>query len=61
MSQTSHLIEKDRVARSFLRGLPTYEDQAVVQRLVNERLLSLLVALVLVFRPQGLFGKKVRI
>jgi malonyl-CoA O-methyltransferase len=45
MSQTSHLIEKDRVARSFLRGLPTYEDQAVVQRLVNERLLSLLVGL----------------
>jgi malonyl-CoA O-methyltransferase len=45
MSQGSQQIEKDRVARSFLRGLPTYEDQAVVQRLVNERLLSLLVAL----------------
>ena len=45
MSQGSQQIEKDRVARSFLRGMPTYEDQAVVQRLVNERLLSLLVAL----------------
>lgn len=45
MSQASHQIEKDRVARSFLRGLPTYENQAVVQRLANERLLGLLVAL----------------
>ena len=45
MSQGSNQIEKDRVARSFLRGMPTYEDEAVVQKLVNERLLSLLVAL----------------
>ena len=45
MSQDSRLIEKDRVARSFLRGMPTYEEQAVVQRLVNERLLSLLIEL----------------
>lgn len=45
MTKGSHQIEKDRVARSFLRGMPTYEDQAVVQRLANERLLSLLVAL----------------
>jgi malonyl-CoA O-methyltransferase len=36
-------IEKDRVARSFLRGMPTYEDQAVVQKLVNLRLMELLV------------------
>ena len=45
MSTRSPQIEKDRVARSFLRGMPTYDEQAVVQRLVNERLLSLLVAL----------------
>ena len=45
MSQRAQKIEKDRVARSFLRGMPTYEDEAVVQRLVNERLLGLLVAL----------------
>ena len=45
MSQPAQQIEKDRVARSFLRGMPTYEDEAVVQRLVNERLLGLLVAL----------------
>lgn len=45
MKKDSRIIEKDRVARSFLRGMPTYEDQAVVQKLVNERLISLLVNL----------------
>jgi len=33
-------IQKDRVARSFLRGLSTYENEAVVQKQVNERLIQ---------------------
>ncbi|MEJ2056693.1 MAG: methyltransferase domain-containing protein [Desulfofustis sp.] len=33
-------IQKDRVARSFLRGLKTYETEAVVQKRVNERLIE---------------------
>ncbi len=33
-------IRKDRVARSFLRGLNTYETEAVVQKRVNERLVE---------------------
>lgn len=33
-------IQKDRVARSFLRGLKTYETEAVVQKRVNERLIG---------------------
>ncbi len=45
MADISPVIEKDRVARSFLRGLTTYEDEAVVQRLINERLVQLLEGL----------------
>lgn len=45
MSRDANPIEKDRVARSFLRGMPTYEEQAVVQRLVNEQLIGLLESL----------------
>ncbi|MEJ2136874.1 MAG: hypothetical protein P8X86_16715 [Desulfofustis sp.] len=45
MSRDTNPIEKDRVARSFLRGMPTYEEQAVVQRLVNEQLIGLLESL----------------
>lgn len=33
-------IQKDRVARSFLRGLKTYENEAIVQKRVNERLIE---------------------
>ena len=39
MIERTLLIEKDRLARSFLRGRDTYEHQAVVQQLVNQRLL----------------------
>jgi len=35
-------IEKEKVARSFLKGLDTYDDAAVVQKLVNERLIAIL-------------------
>ncbi len=45
MANNSPIIEKDRVARSFLRGMATYENQAVVQKLVNERLIALLEGL----------------
>lgn len=45
MADIRPVIEKDRVARSFLRGLTTYEEEAVVQRLINERLVQLLAGL----------------
>ncbi len=38
-------IQKDRVARSFLRGLATYEGEAVVQKQANERLVELIEGL----------------
>lgn len=35
-------LEKNKIARSFLRGKSTYDEEAVVQQKVNERLLALL-------------------
>lgn len=45
MGRHQIFIEKDRVARSFLRGMSTYDSEAIVQRQVNKRLLALLANL----------------
>ena len=42
MGRHQIFIEKERVAKSFRRGMATYDNGAVVQKLVNERLVSLL-------------------
>jgi len=42
MSEHQVGLKKDKVARSFLRGKLTYDDEAIVQQKVNERLLALL-------------------
>ncbi len=42
MTEPSTGLEKNKIARSFLRGKSTYDEEAVVQQKVNERLLALL-------------------
>ncbi len=42
MTKPSTGLEKNKIARCFLRGKSTYDEEAVVQQKVNERMIALL-------------------